>query len=169
MLGEDWLEEGTEDELGSTGLWESEPEGEKELEGVVEWEPVDGVDQGLEDGEEAENDPVLWIVLVKLFPANGVWTYGQPLSIISLTGGKEGVQRIVRWDDESGEVGEESSAEVEEDEEEVESHNTEDGVDLWNGGLLLEVVENWVARELEKDRVLAITLQNVEGRYCRTP
>lgn len=72
MLGEDWLEEGAEDELGTAGLWESKPKGEEELEGVVEWEPVDGVDQGLEDGEEAENDPVLEIELVKLFPANEV-------------------------------------------------------------------------------------------------
>lgn len=45
MLGEDRLEEGAEDELGAASLWESEPEGEEELEGVVEWEPVDSVDQ----------------------------------------------------------------------------------------------------------------------------
>lgn len=36
----------------SPSLWKSEPEGEDKLEGVVEWEPVDGVDQALEDTGE---------------------------------------------------------------------------------------------------------------------
>ena len=150
VLGEDWLKEGAEDELGSTGLWKSEPEGEEELEGVVEWEPVDGVDEGLENGKEAEYDPILELGLVKPFPEDKGKTYGQPLGIINLAGREEGVQRVVCWDDERSEIGEESSTEVEEDEEEVESHNTEDRVDLWNRGLLLEVIEDRVARELKK-------------------
>ena len=162
VLGEDWLEEGTEDELGAAGLWESQPEGEEELEGVIEWEPVDGVDQGLEDGEEAEYDPVLETGLGKLFPADEGWTYGQPLGIINLGGGEEGVEGVVCWDDEGSKVGEESSAEVEEDEEEVESHNTEDRINLWNRSLLLEVVEDWVARELKKGRMLADALYKVD-------
>ena len=67
VLGEDWLEEGAEDKLSTTvmdcqyvwpdmvsydnspSLWESKPEGEDKLEGVVEWEPVDGVDQAFKD------------------------------------------------------------------------------------------------------------------------
>lgn len=162
MLGEDWLEEGAEDELGTAGLWESEPEGEEELEGVVEREPVDGVDQGLEDGEEAEYDPVLGIGSVKFFPANEGWTYGQPLGIINLASGEEGIEGVVCWDNKRSEVGEESSAEVEEDEEEVESHNTEDRINLWDGGLPLEVVKDWVARELRRDRMLADTLYDVD-------
>lgn len=97
---------------------------------------------------------------MKLFPADEERTYGQPLSIINLAGGEEGVKGVVCWDDERSEVGEEGSAEVEEDEEEVESHNTEDRINLWNRGLLLEVVEDWVARELKRGRMLADALYN---------
>jgi len=39
--------------------WECEPKDKNELESVVEWEPVDGVDSTFEDGEEREDDPVL--------------------------------------------------------------------------------------------------------------
>lgn len=40
------------------GLGKSHPQGQDELEGVVEWEPVNGVDGALENGQEAESDPV---------------------------------------------------------------------------------------------------------------
>lgn len=40
-------------------LGQSKPKNEDELEGVVEGEPVNGIDSALEDGEECENNPVL--------------------------------------------------------------------------------------------------------------
>ena len=43
------------------GLWESHVHDEDELEGVVEGEPVGGVDEGFDDGEEGVDDPVLAI------------------------------------------------------------------------------------------------------------
>ena len=151
VLGEDWLEEGAEDELGTTGLWKSEPEGEEELEGVVEWEPVDGVDQALKDGEEAENDPV-----------------GQPLCIINLASAEEGFEGVVSWDDKAGEVGEDGASEVEEDEEEVEADDSENCVNLWNGGLLLEVVEDWVLGELKKRAELAMIARSWSAHEVRS-
>jgi hypothetical protein len=43
----------------SPGSWEGEPENKDELEGKVEWEPVNGIDSTLEDGQEGEDNPVL--------------------------------------------------------------------------------------------------------------
>ena len=40
-------------------LRESHIHDEDELEGVVEWEPVSGVDSGLKHGQEGVDDPVL--------------------------------------------------------------------------------------------------------------
>ena len=73
---EDWLDEGSEQDLGTTSLRQSQPEDEDELEGVVKcWdgvssisqddeleqhtEPVDGIDHALNDGQESIDDPVL--------------------------------------------------------------------------------------------------------------
>jgi hypothetical protein len=39
--------------------WERKPEDKDELECVVEWEPVHGVDGALKDGQEREDDPIL--------------------------------------------------------------------------------------------------------------
>lgn len=84
--GEDGLDEGAEDDLGAAvmrqyvfrialswgwmqdlpGLRESHPQDEDELEGVVEWEPVDGVDGGLKHGQEGVDDPVLRSVSMHL-------------------------------------------------------------------------------------------------------
>ena len=41
------------------GLWEGHPHDEDEFEGVVEWEPVGGVDDGLSDREAGVDNPVL--------------------------------------------------------------------------------------------------------------
>lgn len=41
------------------GLRKSHPEDKDELEGVVEWEPVDCVNGRLEDGQEGISHPVL--------------------------------------------------------------------------------------------------------------
>jgi len=72
VAGEDGLEEGSEDDLGASGLGKSHPEDEDELEGVVEWEPVDGVDGALKEAQESINNPVR-----------------KPLSIIGRLGGEQ--------------------------------------------------------------------------------
>jgi len=58
VAGEHGLEEGSEDNLGAGSLGKSHPEDEDELEGIVEWEPVNGVDSALEEGQESIDDPV---------------------------------------------------------------------------------------------------------------
>lgn len=70
------------------------------------------------------------------------------VSVIGLAGGEEGLKRVIAGDDETGKVGEELSSNVEEDGKEVESCDTQDNVDLGDGGLRLEVVEQVVLGEL---------------------
>lgn len=71
------------------------------------------------------------------------------VSVIGLARGEEGLKRVVAGDDETGEVGEELSANVEEDGEEVESSYTEDEVDLGDRGRLLKLVEVAILGELQ--------------------
>ena len=76
VASKDWLDEGAEDNLGtaavaisdwivddgiinSPGSWEGQPEDKNELEGVVEWEPINGADRTLENCQEGEDNPVL--------------------------------------------------------------------------------------------------------------
>lgn len=47
------------------------------------------------------------------------YTYGQPLSVINLACAEQSLERVVTGNDESGNVDEEFSSNVEEDEEEV--------------------------------------------------
>lgn len=75
-------------------------------------------------------------------------TYSEPLGIILLGSGKEGIERVVSGEDEASKVGEELAAEVEDDQEEVESNETDDGISLGNAGGLLEVVEGRVLGQL---------------------
>jgi hypothetical protein len=126
---ENWVEERSEDNLSAISGRKGHPQDQDELEDIVEWEPVDGIDDALEDGKESIDNPVR-----------------QPLSIINLATAKPGLERVVPRDDEASEVDEELASDVEEDEEEVESDEAEEDIDLGNVGLLLEIVE---------DRVLA--------------
>lgn len=82
-------------------------------------------------------------------------TYGQPLGVISLAAGEQRLKRVVRRDSEAGSVDEELASDVKEDEEEVQSAQTEDHVDLWDICLLLEVVESRVLGELPSDTLSA--------------
>lgn len=41
-------------------LWQSHVHDEDELEGVVEGEPISGIDERLDDGQEGVDDPVLF-------------------------------------------------------------------------------------------------------------
>jgi len=127
---EDGLEEGAEDELGTTSLGKRKPEGEDQLKRIVEWEPVNYGNQALQYSEKSEHDPV-----------------SEPLSIIGLASREESFERIITGDDETGKVGEDLPSEVEEDEEKVDADYTKNGVNFRDGGLFLEVIENFVLRQ----------------------
>jgi len=58
VLGKHWLHEAAENDLGTIGLWESHPEDSDKFEGKVEWEPVDGIDGALKNGQESIDHPV---------------------------------------------------------------------------------------------------------------
>lgn len=127
----DRLDEGVEDNLGTVGLGKGHPEDSDELEDVVEGEPVGGANGALNNGQESEDDPV-----------------GEPLSVIRGTRSEESLEGVVPGEKETGEVGEELASDVEEDEEEVDSDQTQDGVDLGERGLTLKVVQDRVLGEL---------------------
>ena len=87
--------------------------------------------------------------------------YRQPLGVIGLVRREEGIKGVVSWDDKAGKVGEELASEVEDDKEEVESHEADDGIGLRDGSALLEVVQGRVLRELEdRFHVSDVLLQN---------
>jgi hypothetical protein len=75
-------------------------------------------------------------------------TYCQPLSVVNLARAEQSVQGIVAGNDETGDVDEELSSDVEEDQKEVETGETEDDIDLGDGRLLLKVVEGGVLGQL---------------------
>lgn len=66
------------------------------------------------------------------------------LSVIRLARSKQGMKRVIARNQESGEINQELASNVEEDEEEVDSHQTEDGVHLGDRSLSFEVVEEGV-------------------------
>jgi len=102
VLCEDWLEERSVDDLGTIGLWERQPKDKNKLEGVVEWEPVNGADCTLKYGQEGIYNPVR-----------------QPLCIISASGGEQGIKRVISWDDKADSVDKKFSGYVEENQEEI--------------------------------------------------
>lgn len=131
VSAESGSQERSEDNLGATEDGEGEPEKEEELEDIVKGEPVNDVNEALDNSEESENDPV-----------------SQPLGVIFLVGREKGPQGVVPRDDEASEVGEELTTEVEDDEEEIEGGEADDGVGLGNASRLLEVIEGGVLGEL---------------------
>jgi len=131
VAGEYWLNEGAEDNLGSTSDWECEPKNKNELECVVEWEPVNGVDGALEDGEESKDNPV-----------------GKPLSVIGFADTEQCLQRIIPWDHEPSNICQKLPGDIKEDKGEVQGDQSEKGVDLRDGGLFLQVVQSWVLGKL---------------------
>lgn len=102
--GEDWLDNRSEDNLGSVGHRQCHPEDKDELEDVVKWEPVDGVDQALKDVQEGVYDPVR-----------------QPLRVVYFIRAEQSIQGIVSGNNEASEVDQKLSTNIEEDEEEVQS------------------------------------------------
>jgi hypothetical protein len=81
------------------------------------------------------------------------YAYSQPLSVIDLAGAEQSLERVVARNDESGNVDEEFSSNVEENEEEVEASEAKDHVDLGDRRLLLKVVECGVLGQLEHNTV----------------
>ena len=80
------------------GLRQSHVHDEDELESVVEWEPIGGIDDRFDDGQEGVDDPV-----------------GKPLSVIGFPHGEDCLHRPVGWEREAGGVDEELAGDVEED------------------------------------------------------
>lgn len=96
---------------------------------------------------------------------NGM-TYGQPLRVVLLVVGEESSEGVVSGDDEASEVGEELATEVEDDEEEVKSTNTDDGIGLGNAGLSLQVVKRGILGQLSlRVRVADAGIESIE--QCR--
>lgn len=86
-------------ELGPPGLWQEGPEEECQLEGVVERDPVEQkVGKDFNDGEESKNDPI-----------------DEPLRVVSLDLGFDGLKRLEGGVDESNNAAEGTSADAEED------------------------------------------------------
>lgn len=75
-------------------------------------------------------------------------SYCQPLSVISLADTEQSFEGIVSRNDKASQVGQDLSTKVEEDKEEVETDDSEKPVDLWNRGLLLEIVDDRVFGQL---------------------
>jgi hypothetical protein len=83
-------------------------------------------------------------------PTTAIRAYGQPLGVINLARAEQGIQGVVAGDDEASEIDEELSSNVEEDQEEVETGQGEENVDLGHTGLLLEIVEHFIFGQLGK-------------------
>ena len=75
-------------------------------------------------------------------------TQGSYLSIIGLTSAEERFHGIVTGNDESRNIDEEFASNIEEDKKEVDADQSEESIDFWNRGLLLEVVEHRILRKL---------------------
>jgi hypothetical protein len=71
------------------------------------------------------------------------------LRVIVLGRCEQGLQREVARDDKAGEVGQELTAEVEDDEEQVQSTEAQGGVRLGDSSALLEVVKHGVLGQLQ--------------------
>jgi len=139
------VKERSEDDLSAVGDGKCHPQNQDEFEDIVEWEPVDGINDALKDREEGIDNPVC-----------------QPLSIIHLATAEQRFERVVSRENETSEVDEKLASDVEEDEEEVESDEAEEDIDLGDVGLLLEIVEDRVPAEFLidlRDLVLGFVLE----------
>lgn len=81
-------------------------------------------------------------------PKCGLTVEQSHLGVIRAARGEEGLERVVAGQEETGKVDEELASDVEEDQEEVNSDQAKDGVDLGDGGLSLQVVEHRVLGQL---------------------
>jgi len=74
--------------LRTTSLRKSKPKDDDELEGVVEGEPVNGIDSTFKDSEECEDNPVC-----------------KPLGIVALPDAEERLEGVVARNHKSSKVG----------------------------------------------------------------
>ena len=79
------------------------------------------------------------------------------LRVIRSSGGEQSVQRVVGRDDETSQVNQELAGDVEENEEEVDADQAEDHVDLRDGGLTLQVVEDGVLGQLDNRKNMGVS------------
>lgn len=75
-------------------------------------------------------------------------THCQPLRVVGLAGGEESLEGVVARDDEASQVGQELTAQVEDDEEEVKDDEADNRVGLGDGGAPLEVAQGGVLAKL---------------------
>ena len=122
-----------EKEITYSESGELEPENEERLEGKVPWEVIeeDAESQRLDKVEETKDDPV-----------------SQPLSIILMPGGLEGLERQVGGKSPTEEIGNWCSERVEGVEEEEESDGADDEVSLGDLSALLERLQSGIVVEL---------------------
>ncbi|KAL7354177.1 hypothetical protein ACKS0A_05223 [Histoplasma ohiense] len=97
------------------GLGKSHPQNKNKFEKIVEWKPIGSTDSALDNSETGIDNPVR-----------------QPLSIICLCGCKQSLERVVSRNKKACEVDQESSTNVEENQEKVDADQAEKGIDLWN-------------------------------------
>jgi hypothetical protein len=71
------------------------------------------------------------------------------LSVVNLVTAKQRLKRVVSREDEAGKVDEKFASNVEEDEEEVETDEPEEDVDLGDVGLFLEIIEDRILAKLQ--------------------
>lgn len=128
---EQWMDEGVEDDLSAVELGQRHPQNKDELEDIVKWEPVGGIESTFNNGEESIYHPV-----------------SQPLSIIRCSRSKQRMKRVIPGNQESRKVNKELAGNVEEHKEEVDADETKNSVDLGDRGLAFEVVQKGVLGEL---------------------
>lgn len=75
-------------------------------------------------------------------------TYCKPLRVVGFAGTEQSGQGVVTGNDEASQVGQQLTAEVENNKKEIEGGNANDSVDLRNRSLLLEVGEDGVFAQL---------------------
>ncbi len=72
------------------------------------------------------------------------------MCVISFACAEESFERVVAWDDETGEVDKELSGNIEEDKKEVDGSDAEESIHFRDRCLLLKIVERRIFRELRK-------------------
>lgn len=88
------------------------------------------------------------------------------LSVISLAGTEQGLQRVIARDNEARKVHEKLARDIEEDEEEVDAGDSQKGIDLGNRRLLLEVVEGRILGQLYRGPVSHSALRRRRSMLC---
>ena len=75
-------------------------------------------------------------------------SYCEPLGIVALSDAEQSLQRVVSWEQESGDVGKKLTSDVEEDKEEIRCDKAKERVNLGNRSLLLQIVQSRILGEL---------------------